>query len=182
MVIDYRALNDKTIGDAYIYPLRNISEILDQLGGAKYFSILDLASRFHKIPMALSDLHKTAFSTSYGHYQFKRMPFGLKNAPATFQRLMNNVLSGLQGNEMSVYIDDIVIYAHSLEEHAIKFKLLMQRLRNANLQVQPDKCEFLRREVAYLGHIISSDGVKPDPNKICAIRNFPSPKNPKNIK
>jgi len=180
MVIDYRALNEKTIGDAY--PLPNITDILDQLGNAKYFSVLDLASGFHQIPMDPKDAPKTAFSTPYGHYQFKRMPFGLKNAPATFQRLMDNVLSGLQGNELFVYMDDIVIYARSLEEHAIKFNRLMARLREANLKLQPDKCEFLRKEVAYLGHIIGEKGVKPDPNKIKAVTHFPTPRNPKNIK
>jgi|GEM_PF-3482667 len=180
MVIDYRSLNEKTIGDAY--PLPNITDILDQLGSAKYFSVLDLASGFHQIPMAPKDAPKTAFSTPYGHYQFKRMPFGLKNAPATFQRLMDNVLSGLQGNELFVYMDDIVIYARSLKEHEVKFNKLMQRLRNANLKLQPDKCEFLHHEVAYLGHIIGADGVKPDPNKIKSIMEFPTPKNEKNIK
>ena len=180
MVIDYRALNEKTIGDAY--PLPNIADILDQLGNAKYFSVLDLASGFHQIPMEPSDAPKTAFSTPYGHYQFKRMPFGLKNAPATFQRLMDNVLSGLQGNELFVYMDDIVIYSRSLEEHAVKFNRLMKRLKDANLKLQPDKCEFLRTEVAYLGHIIGSDGVKPDPRKIEAITKFPQPRNAKNIK
>lgn len=180
MVIDYRSLNEKTIGDAY--PLPNIVDILDQLGTAKYFTILDLASGFHQIPMSPVDAPKTAFSTPHGHYQFKRMPFGLKNAPATFQRLMDNVLSGLQGNELFVYMDDIVIYARSLQEHEVKFKKLMHRLRNANLKLQPDKCEFLRQEVAYLGHIIGSDGVRPDPGKIKAIKEYPVPKNPKNIK
>lgn len=180
MVIDYRALNEKTIGDAY--PLPNITDILDQLGNAKYFSVLDLASGFHQIPMDSKDAPKTAFSTPHGHYQFKRMPFGLKNAPATFQRLMDNVLSGLQGNELFVYMDDIVIYARSLQEHSVKFNRLMKRLRDANLKLQPDKCEFLRKEVAYLGHVIGSDGVKPDPNKIKAITNFPTPRNPKGIK
>lgn len=180
MVIDYRALNEKTIGDAY--PLPNINEILDQLGSAKYFSIFDLASGFHQIPMNPKDAPKTAFSTPYGHYQFKRMPFGLRNAPATFQRLMNNVLSGLQGNELFVYLDDIVIYARSLEEHEHKFNRLMERLREANLQLQPDKCEFLRKEVVYLGHIISEEGVKPDPQKISAVKDFPTPRNQKNIK
>jgi len=105
-----------------------LTDILDQLGSAKYFSVLDLASGFHQIPMASKDAHKTAFSTSYGHYQFKRMPFGLKNAPATFQRLMDNVLSGLQGNELFVYMDDIVGYARSLQEHESKFDKLMQKL------------------------------------------------------
>lgn len=136
MVIDYRALNAKTITDAY--PLPNIEEILDQLGSSKYFSTFDLAQGFHQIPMSLSDSHKTAFSTPYGHYEYSRMPFGLKNAPATFQRLMNTILTGLQGNELFVYLDDIVIYAKSLQEHEQKIKNLMSKLRKANLQLQPD--------------------------------------------
>lgn len=180
MVIDYRMLNEKTVGDAY--PLPNITDILDQLGSAKYFSVFDLASGFHQIPMDRIDAPKTAFSTPYGHYEFNRMPFGLKNAPATFQRLMDQILSGLQGIELFVYLDDIVIYASSLEEHKIKFNKLAGRLRQANLRLQPDKCEFLRREVNYLGHIISEEGVKPDPKKIIAVQEFPTPQNAKNIK
>lgn len=180
MVIDYRALNEKTIGDAY--PLPNITEILDQLGSAKYFSVFDLASGFHQIKMSTADAPKTAFSTPYGHYEFQRMPFGLKNAPATFQRLMDQVLTGLQGNELFVYLDDIVLYSSSLREHEIKFERLAARLRAANLKLQPDKCEFLRREVMYLGHIIGEDGVRPDPKKVEAVQKFPRPQTAKNIK
>ncbi|XP_011871373.1 PREDICTED: uncharacterized protein LOC105563955, partial [Vollenhovia emeryi] len=110
------------------------------------------------------------------------MPFGLKNAPATFQRLMDLVLSGLQGKELFVYMDDIVIYASSLEEHERKYNLLIDRLREANLKLQPDKCEFLSTKVTYLGHVISNDGVKPDPKKLEAVQQFPRPKTPKNIK
>lgn len=110
------------------------------------------------------------------------MPFGLKNAPATFQRLMDRVLTGLQGNEMFVYLDDIVVYSSSLHEREIKFRKLMERLRQANLKLQPDKCEFLRTEVCYLGHTISADGVRPDPAKVNAVRNFPIPENAKNVK
>jgi len=152
----------------------------DQLRSAKYFLVLDLVSGFHQ--MNSKDAPKTAFSTPYGHYQFKRMPFGLKNAPATFQRLMDNVLSGLQSNELFVYMDNIVVYAKSLREHEIEINRLMQRLREANLKLQPDKCEFLRHEVVYLGYIIGSDGVRPDTNKIKAVADFPVPKNLKNIK
>ena len=180
MVIDYRALNEKTISDAY--PLPNICDILDQLGGAKYFSTLDLASGFHQIPMDPDSQQKTAFSSAYGHYEYKRMPFGLKNAPSTFQRLMDQVLSGLQGLELFVYMDDIVIYASSLEEHSHKLKRLLGRLKTAGLTLQPDKCYFLKKEIAYLGHIITRDGVKPDPRKIEAVREFPRPKTRKNIK
>lgn len=180
LVIDYRALNEKTLGDAY--PLPNIADILDQLGSAKYFSVFDLASGFHQIAMNPGDAQKTAFTTPYGLYEFTRMPFGLKNAPATFQRLMDQVLTGLQGIELFVYLDDIVIYSSSLDQHTIKFRELCTRLRKSGLKLQPDKCEFLRTEVAYLGHIITCDGVKPDPKKIEAVQNFPTPTNAKTIK
>lgn len=180
MVIDYRALNEKTVGDGY--PLPNITEILDQLGEAKYFTTLDLASGFHQIEVDENDCHKTAFTTPHGHYEFARMPFGLKTAPATFQRLMDRVLTGLQGITLFVYLDDIVVYAKSLGEHRQKFDQLMSRIIPANLKFQPDKCEFLRKEVVYLGHIITSEGVKPDPKKLEAVDKFPVPKNPKNIK
>lgn len=180
MVLDFRALNDKTVGDAY--PLPNIVDILDQLGAAQYFSVCDLASGFHQIKMDPADSHKTAFTTPFGHYEFDRMPFGLKNAPATFQRLMDLVLTGLQGEELFVYMDDIVIYATSLEEHERKYNALIERLRKANLKLQPDKCEFLKTEVTYLSHVISREGVKPDPTKLKAVQQFPRPKTPKNIK
>ncbi|CAK9796613.1 Retrovirus-related Pol polyprotein from transposon 17.6 [Anthophora quadrimaculata] len=131
--------------------------------------------------MGAEDARKTAFSTPYGHYEFNRMPFGLRNAPATFQRLMDSVLSGLQGTEIFVYLDDILIYASSLSEHHSKFTKLAKRLRKANLKLQPSKCTFLRREFAYLGHIISDEGVKPCPNKISAVKEFPKPKNSQQV-
>lgn len=180
VVIDYRQLNDITIGDTY--PIPQINEILDQLGSSKYFSTLDLASGFHQIPMEEEDKAKTAFSVPEGHYQFTRMPFGLKNAPSTFQRLMNLTLSGLQGTRCFVYLDDIVLYGYDLDQAINNLRCVFQRLREHNLKLQPDKCEFLRREVAYLGHIITEQGVKPNPEKIEAVINFPRPTNPKHIK
>ena len=138
MVIDHRALNEKTVGDGY--PLSNIAEILDRLGGEKYFSTFDLASGFHQIEMDPKDKHKTAFSTGTGHYHYIRIPFRLKNAPATFQRLMNLVLfqnSGLQDSELLVYLDDVIIFASSLEEHAKKVKRLFERLQAVKLSLQP---------------------------------------------
>lgn len=110
------------------------------------------------------------------------MPFGLKNSPATFQRLMNQVLSDLQGNKLFVYFDDIVIYANSLCEHAIKFNKLTKQVADAKLKLQSDKCEFLKWEVVYLSHIIGENGVKPDPKKIIAVKEFPRSQNSKNIK
>lgn len=180
VVIDYRKLNNVTVGDAY--PLPNISEILDQLGHSQYFTKLDLASGFHQIKVKEADCAKTAFSTPTGHYEFTRMPFGLKNAPATFQRLMNNVLAGLNGTQCFVYMDDIVIYAANLDDHQKKLINVFKSLRNNNLKLQPDKCEFLRKEVVYLGHLITREGVQPDPDKIKIIAESPSPTNVKEIK
>ncbi|XP_043473885.1 uncharacterized protein LOC122506001 [Leptopilina heterotoma] len=180
IVIDFRALNEKTIGDCY--PLPNITAILDTIGGAQYFSVFDLASGFHQIELDPNDRSKTAFSTTHGHYEYIRMPMGLKNSPSTFQRLMDQVLTGLQGVELFVYLDDIVVYANDLEEHGKKVRRLLQRLKGANLSLQPEKCEFLFKEVAYLGHIISSEGVKPNPKTVEAVKNFPTPKTPRNIK
>jgi len=131
--------------------------------------------------MAKQDKQKTAFSTPYGHYEFNRMPFGLKNVPATFQRLMNSVLTGLQGLKCLVYLDDMVIYRASLEDHNKRLKEVLQRLRRYNLRLQPNKCEFLRKEVMYLGHIISEKGISSDPSKLEAIQNFPVPKKIKDV-
>lgn len=180
MVIDYRPLNDKTIGDAY--PLPNIEDILDQLGHSQFFTTLDLASGFHQIPIKTEDRPKTAFSTPEGHWEWDCMPFGLKNAPATFQRMMNNVLSGLNNKQCFVYLDDIVIYGSNLEDHNQKLINVFTRLRDNTLKLQPDKCEFLRDSCQYLGHIITRDGVKPNPDKVSSIKQIPIPKNPKHIK
>ena len=180
MEIDYRALNEKIVGD--VYPLPNITEILDQLGGAKYFSVLDLASGFNQITMDVESRAKTAFTTPFAHLEFMRMTFSLKNAPATFQRLMDRVLSCLQGIELFVYMDDIVIYGKSLEDHANKLKALLGRLKQAGLTLHAEKCHFLEKQITYLGHIVSEEGVKPDPVKTEAVQNFPIPKRRKNIK
>lgn len=180
IVIDFRRLNDVTVGDSF--PLPNINEILDQLGKAQYFTTLDLASGFWQIPLKKEDQEKTAFSTGYEHYMFTRMPQGLKNSPSTFQRLMNNVLSGIQGIKCFVYLDDIVIYGNSLQSHNEKMLEIFERLRIHKLQLHPDKCEFLHKEVIYLGHKISENGVKPDPGKVEKVKEFPKPKNVKDIK
>ncbi|CAG9093322.1 unnamed protein product [Plutella xylostella] len=185
VVIDYRKFNDVTVSE--VYPLPLINDILDQLGHSKYFSTLDLASGFHQIAMDPQDADKTGFSvitngSTSGHYQFTRMPFGLKNAPSTFQRLMNTALSGLQGLHCLVFLDDVIIYSHDLESHIQKLNLVFDKLRHFNLKLQPDKCEFLRREVAYLGHVITDKGVSPNPEKVKAVSEFPVPKNPKDVK
>lgn len=127
MVCDMRALTEKTLPDSY--PIPNICNIFDQVGGYKYYSVLDLAMGFYQVKTHPKHAHKTAFSTPFGHYEFVRMPFGLRNAPATFQRLMDNLLRGLQGFEVFVYLDDIIIYANTIGEHDRKLRLLVERLR-----------------------------------------------------
>lgn len=180
LVIDYRKLNEKTISDRY--PLPNISEILDKLGKCLYFTTLDLASGFHQIEMDPRDIQKTAFTVEGGHYEYVRMPFGLKNAPSTFQRVMDNVLGDLIGKICLVYLDDIIIYSTSLQEHIESLEKVFAKLRTSNLKIQPDKSEFLKKEIAFLGHIVSTEGIKPNPDKIEAIRKFPIPRTKREIK
>lgn len=173
MVIDYRRLNEITIDDKY--PLPNINDLFDMLGKSMYFTTLDLASGYHQLEVQEQDKPKTAFSTPFGHYEFNRMPFGLKTAPATFQRAMDNVLRGLQGIHCLVYLDDVIIFSKSLEEHAQKLRLVFDRFRKTNLKIQLDKSHFLRKEVLYLGHTITSEGLKPNNDKIQAILQYPLP-------
>lgn len=180
LVVDYRKLNEKTVSDKY--PIPNINEILDKLGRSMYFTTLDLASGFHQIEMHPKDIKKTAFSVDGGHFEFVRMPFGLKNAPSTFQRVMDNVLGELVGTICLVYLDDIIVYSTSLQEHTVNLKKVFEKLRASNLKVQLDKSEFLHKECAFLGHIVSTDGIKPNPEKIEVIKNFPIPKTQKQIK
>ena len=180
MVIDYRKLNEKTIEDKY--PLPRIDEILDNLGRCTYFSTLDLAQGFHQIEIHPESAEKTAFTVDNGHYEYTRMPFGLKNAPATFQRVMDTVLRPYLYKFCFVYMDDIVIFSKSLQDHIFHIKQIFTELEKYNLKIQLDKSEFLRKEVAFLGHVITPDGIKPNPDKIRAIQNFPLPKTDKQIK
>lgn len=180
LVVDFRKLNEKTIDDKY--PIPNISDILDKLGNCNYFTTLDLASGFYQCQMNESDIHKTAFTVEHGHFEFLRMPMGLKNSPSTFQRVMDNVLKDLQNKICVVYLDDIIVFSVSLQEHMINLEKIFSRLRESNFKIQLDKSEFLKLETSYLGHVISKDGIKPNPDKIKAIQNFPLPKTATEIK
>lgn len=180
LVVDFRKLNEKTYDDKY--PIPNINDVLDKLGNCQYFTTLDLASGFYQVETDPIDIPKTAFNVENGHYEFLRMPMGLKNAPSTFQRVMDNVLKDLQNSVCLVYLDDIVVFSTSLQEHIINLEKVFERLRESNFKVQLDKSEFLKLETSYLGHIISRDGIKPNPDKITAIQNYPIPTTPKEIK
>lgn len=160
----------------------NITDILDHLGEAQYFSVLDLASGFQQIETHPEDRVRTAFSTPQGNFEYLRMPIGIKNAPAIFQRLTDAVLKGMHGTEVFVYLDDMVVHSKDLEEHDLKIRRLLYRLRAASQKLQPDKCEFLQKEVAYLGHIIGQLGLNPNPAKVEAIKNCPRPKPERNIR
>lgn len=180
IVVDYRKLNQTTIDDKF--PIPNIDDIFDKLGKANYFTTLDLAKGFHQIEVSPKDRPKTAFSTANGHFEFLRMPFGLKNGPATFQRLINDVLREFINAVCVVYMDDILIFATSLQEHLESISKILKKLSEVNLKVQLNKCSFLKRETEFLGHIVTDKGIKPNPNKIESILKIPLPKNQKEIK
>lgn len=179
VVVDFRKLNSHTIGDAY--PLPRIDDILDQLSNSKYFTTLDLASGYHQVLIHAEDREKTAFSTPIGHLHFLRMAFGLKGGPATFQRLMDQTLQGLLGNDCFVYLDDIVVYSNTIDEHMTKLNKIFERLSNAKLKLQPQKCHFFKREIIYLGHKCSENGCEPDPEKTNAIQTIRQPTNVREI-
>lgn len=172
--IDYRKLNSITVKDAY--PLPRIDESIDCLAGSKWFSTLDLASGYWQVDMAEEDRRKTTFTTRNGLFQFKVMPFGLCNAPSTFERLMELELAGLQWVTCLVYIDDIIIFASTVDEHLTRLGQVLDRLRRANLKLKPRKCHLFKREVAYLGHVVSDKGVATDPEKVNKVKNWPTPR------
>lgn len=180
VVVDFRKLNEKTLDDKY--PIPNITDVLDKLGNCQYFTTLDLASGFYQVEMNAADVPKTAFNVEHGHFEFLRMPMGLKNSPSTFQRVMDNVLRELQNTICLVYLDDIIVFSTSLQEHIINLEKVFKKLRESNFKIQMDKSEFLKLETAYLGHVISKDGIKPNPDKISAIQKYPLPKTPTEIK
>ena len=169
--VDYRRLNAITRKDAY--PLPRIDETIDMLSGSRFFSTFDLASGYWQVPMDPDHKEKTAFATPSGLYQFEVMPFGLCNAPSTFERLMDRVLQGLQWQMCLVYLDDIIVYSRSFQEHMERLELILTRIREAGLKLQPKKCQLFQTEVSYLGHIVSADGVRTDPAKIQRVKDWP---------
>jgi hypothetical protein len=179
--IDCRALNKVTKKD--VYPLPRIDETLEALGGARLFTTLDLRSGYWQIGMAPGDRDKTAFTTKRGLYRFKRMPFGLMNAPSTFQRMMNGVLRGLTWLTCLVYLDDIVVFTcGGIERHVIEVAAVLERLRVAGLTLKLKKCVFATRSMEYLGHELSEEGVRPVQRLVTAVSEFPRPRDAVEVK
>lgn len=180
LVVDFKRLNAVTIPDTY--PIPDITNTLASFGRSKYFTTLDLTSGFHQIRMKEDDIAKTAFSTANGKYEFTRLPFGLKNAPAIFQRMIDDVLKPFVGKICYVYIDDIIILGETEEQHLGNLQTILGQLKKANLKVNLEKSKFLRTQVEFLGYVICQEGILPDPNKIAAIRKIKPPTNLKDLK
>ncbi|CAF4545674.1 unnamed protein product, partial [Rotaria magnacalcarata] len=162
--VDYRKLNASTIRTAY--PMPRVDDTLDSLREAKYISTLDLRSGYWQVEIDPDSRDKKAFITHRGLYEFLVMPFGLSNAPATFQRLMDIVLAGIKWQSCLVYIDDIIVFSPTFEQHVHDLSIVFDRLTNTGLTLKASKCDFCRRELKYLGHLITTDGIKPDPGLV----------------
>ncbi|GJX20316.1 reverse transcriptase [Tanacetum coccineum] len=173
LCIDYRELNRITVRNRY--PLPRIDDLFDQLQGAKFFSKIDLRSGYHQLRVKEQDISKTAFRTRYGHYEFLVMPFGLTNAPAVFMDLMNRVFHEYLDRFVIVFIDDILVYSKTREEHEDHLRIVLEILRQKKLYAKFSKCDFWLGQVAFLGHIVSADGISMDPAKVEAITKWPRP-------
>ncbi|KAK3549364.1 hypothetical protein QTP70_035069 [Hemibagrus guttatus] len=171
--IDYRGLNTITV--RYPYPLPLVPAALEQLRGARFFTKLDLRSTYNLVRIHEGDEWKTAFHTTHGHYEYLVMPFGLTNAPAVFQSLINEVFQDILGKWVIAYIDDILVYSTSLEEHVHHVWAVLSRLQQNHLYVKPEKCEFHRTTITFLGYVISQQGVKMDLTKVRAVTEWPNP-------
>ena len=180
MCIDYRALNDITIKNKFSMP--RIDDLMDELQGARFFSKIDLRSGYYQIPVRIEDRPKTAFNTHMGHYEFKVMPFGLCNAPATFQALMNKVFSKYLRKFVVIFFDDILIYSKNWQDHIRHIEETLKVLKAQQLYAKKSKCAFGQQSLEYLGHIIMKEGVKVDPVKVEAILNWPKPKTIKKLR
>ncbi|GJR31625.1 putative reverse transcriptase domain-containing protein [Tanacetum coccineum] len=173
MCIDYRELNKLTVKNRY--PLNRIDELFDQLQGSCYFSKIDLRSGYHQLRVHEDNIPKTAFRTRYGHFEFTVMPFGLTNASAVFIDLMNRVCKPYLDKFVIVFIDDILIYSKTKEDHEVHLRLVLELLRKKKLYAKFSKCEFWLQEVQFLGHVVNQSGIHVDPGKIEAVKNWKAP-------
>lgn len=173
MCVDYRALNKVTVKKKYPIPL--VADLFDQLSKATYFTKLDLRSGYWQVRIAEGDEGQTTCVTRYGSYEFLVMPFGLTNAPATFCNLMNAFFYEYIDRFVVVYLDDIVVYSNNLDDHLIHLRKVLSRLREHQLYVKMEKCEFAQEEIIFLGHWVSKGQVRMDDRKIRAILDWPAP-------
>lgn len=180
IVVDFRSLN--MITKPFVFPIPLINEILDNIGDAQYFSSIDLKSGFYQIPINPKDAAKTAFSTSKGHYEFLRMPMGLRNSPATFQILMNIILYSIQPIKAFVYLDDIIVFGKTIEEHNENLFKILEALYQNNLKVETSKCTILKTQINYLGHTIDKHGIMPTDDNIKTIKELKRPQNVKDVR
>ena len=178
--IDYRQLNAVTRKDAY--PLPRVDNCLDAMASANFFSTFDLRSSYHQVVVAQEDRDKTAFICPRGMYRYKTMPFGLCNAGATFQQLMDVVMTGLHLEVCLVYLDDIILFSKSVDEHLERLIRILDRLKSAGLKLKPEKCSLLQKSVTFLGHVVSGDGISTDPEKIKVVAEWPVPSSVKEVR
>ena len=177
LVIDYRALNKVT--RKFVWPMPKVEDIFSQLNGAKYFSTLDLRAGYHHIGLTTDSIPKTAFTSPFGKYKYVKVPFRLAQAPAYFQELMTGVLKDLPF--AMAYLDNIIIYSSTPEEHLEHIRTVFEKLRDAQLSMKLSKCHFFTKEIKYLGHILGKEGIKPVPAKTEAIKIMHPPVNPKQV-
>mgnify|MGYP000034807019 CR=1 FL=1 len=178
--VDYRGLNRVTIKDAY--PVPRIDETLDALANAEWFSTLDLASGYWQVALDEDASQKSTFVVRNGLYRWRCMPFGLCNAPATFERLMEKVMAGLQWDILLIYLDDVIVFGKTEKEEIERLRVVFSRLRQAGLKLKPKKCFLFQKSVGYLGHVVSSQGVATDPDKVRAVAEWPTPKCVKEVR
>ncbi|KAL1124816.1 hypothetical protein AAG570_001437 [Ranatra chinensis] len=180
VVVDYRELNKRKKTEKY--PLPRLEEMIDRMSGTEIFSVFDLKSGYHQIPMETRDIEKTSIQFERGKYEFVRMPFGLKNAPITFQRMIDDFLLGLDESFIQAYMDDLIIFRKSVEDHERQLIKVKNRLEEFGLKISGDKSYFGLKEVQFMGHIISKQGAQPDPKKVTAIKEIETPKNIKELR
>ena len=170
---DFRKLNEVTVKDAY--PLPRIDMCLDSLATAKYFSTMDLQSGYWQLEVHPDDRHKTAFTTKYGLFEYAKLPMGLCNAPSTFQRCMELIFRGLQWRTILIYLDDIIVFSSTLDEHLLRMEEVLRLLQSAGLKLKPAKCDFFKEQVLFLGHMVSAGGILPNPKLISAVKEWKEP-------
>lgn len=180
MVIDYSKLNSQTITDRY--PIPDINLTLQNLGNAKIFSTIDLESGYHQVNIKETDREKTAFSINGAKYEFVRMPFGLKNAPSIFQRCVDDILRPYIGKFAYVYIDDVLIFSNSEQEHIEHITTIINALHDANMKIANEKSHFFSTSIEFLGHIIKNGRITVDPRKTETIQKYPIPKTLKELR